>query len=390
MFYDVVFVVYVEKESHVPMIYLGVFLVSGMLFFQGGRCQEKAGRTVCYLAGLMVPCLLAALRGETVGTDVLVYMKPLLALAESAPDFVQYCHNVSTGWGTEWAYSVLNYIIGHFIGELSVWHFLTQLFISGLVFLSVKRYGNDSQIWIGMIAYYFLFYNQTYNIVRQSMACACILYSIVLMKDRKYVRTFCFFILASGFHHTAYVAAVFYLLYICNQWLDKKLRKVMYVLILAVGGLISIFYKEIILFLFDKLWFLPRRYLNLFNREFEFDIPYALIVLFMLNIAILLSVYLKKKEDGWNGYQMEIQLLAVALVPLCSVITLLVRLLMYFEYTCIVIYMDVPDLQIGLKERKRRLNGRVLLLLFLLLYWWYFYVFCGSSETYPYTFFWRE
>lgn len=379
----------VKKEIFIPMIYLIVFLLSILLFFYGARLTDRWRKYFCYTSGLLVPCLLAALRAENIGTDVLVYMKPLFLLTDSYSGFWDYYKGIHAGWGTEWAYAFLTYAVKRLTGSLPAFHLITQLLISGMVFFSLRIYGKEEKLWMGMSAYYLLFYNQTFNIVRQSMACSCILYAIVLLKGKKYIQSFLFFILATGFHNTAYFVLAFYGLYLLNRFLDERAKKWMYVVVVGTGFICSVFYKEIILFLFGQFSFLPQRYLNIFQREFSFNIPYALLAVFLINLGILCFVQ-EEEDKQWKSYMIGLQIGAVALIPLGSFIQVLSRLLLYIQYTCILLSTEARIVAVTRKRKgwkgNIKIHTEVWLLLFFITYWWYFYVFCGSGETYPYRF----
>ena len=102
------------------MIYLIVFLLSILLFFYGARLTDRWRKYFCYTSGLLVPCLLAALRAENIGTDVLVYMKPLFLLTDSYSGFWDYYKGIHAGWGTEWAYAFLTYAVKRLTDRKSV------------------------------------------------------------------------------------------------------------------------------------------------------------------------------------------------------------------------------------------------------------------------------
>ena len=80
------------------MIYITCFLVSSGLFYFS-RNQDKKTRAVIDAIAIFIPCLLAGIRANTVGTDVSVYLEPMVASARNARNIQDY---MLSGWQQGW------------------------------------------------------------------------------------------------------------------------------------------------------------------------------------------------------------------------------------------------------------------------------------------------
>ena len=57
-------------------VYLGMFLLTIIFLFLSIKIKNKIISYIFLSLSIFLPCFLAALRGDSVGTDVLVYLKP--------------------------------------------------------------------------------------------------------------------------------------------------------------------------------------------------------------------------------------------------------------------------------------------------------------------------
>ena len=71
----------------------------------------------------------------------------------------------------------------------SAWLFLMQL--SGIVpiFIVAKKNKSYAPIWCFLFVYFMMFFNSSLNIIRQSVAAACMLAAFVFFNENKYTKT---------------------------------------------------------------------------------------------------------------------------------------------------------------------------------------------------------
>ena len=80
------------------MIYILCFVASTFLFYIS-KSQYKRTRLCIDCIAILIPCVLAALRANTVGTDVGVYLEPMFRVANNSTSFRDYLRGSwSQGW----------------------------------------------------------------------------------------------------------------------------------------------------------------------------------------------------------------------------------------------------------------------------------------------------
>ena len=99
-----------------------------LLFINSADKNAKKSKLkfwVFSIIGLFIPCLFAALRAETVGTDVLHYAKPYFQLAQNTSSLVTY---LALG-SAEIGYEVFCFAVAKIFGNFRVFLFCTELLV---------------------------------------------------------------------------------------------------------------------------------------------------------------------------------------------------------------------------------------------------------------------
>ena len=128
------------------LIYLGCFAVSSLLIALSNKLKYKNQKRVIAFIGILLPCILAGLRDESIGTDVLVYVKPIFTAAENSSSFSDF---LSYSWFFSWKYkyvyeheigfTLLVFVITKITGSLSAVLLSIQLFISTFIYKGIKK-----------------------------------------------------------------------------------------------------------------------------------------------------------------------------------------------------------------------------------------------------------
>ena len=173
--------------------YLGTF-ISSLIFIYMAEKQFKRHKKIIFILlstiALFIPCWLAGIRGDTVGTDVMVYAIPQYNYAKSFSNFFVY----SAFSGIEPLYSFLVFLCSKFNLGVSVLLFISQfLVILPLYIVGLKKIDQLSLTFF-MFVYYFFFYHITLNMMRQSIAYyfVCISFFIALLIVDSNSSVFCF------------------------------------------------------------------------------------------------------------------------------------------------------------------------------------------------------
>ena len=72
------------------MIYVGVFCVSTFFYWVSNKTENQWKRSFFGSISVMIPVLLAALRGINVGTDIKTYVLPSFNLAKSVNSLLDF------------------------------------------------------------------------------------------------------------------------------------------------------------------------------------------------------------------------------------------------------------------------------------------------------------
>lgn len=358
------------------MIYLIVFSISIILF---SFWNEKFQRNWILIGLAMLPAiLLATYRGDSVGIDILVYVKKYFYIAGKANDFMEYSKLVNTEIG----YKIINYLVAQITNRLQVLHFLNQILIMFPVVLALKK-SKITQLWFGMLVFYFMFYNVSLNAVRQGIACGWFFLATIYVLEKEYKKGIGVYLFAGCFHLSAILMAalVFSIVYIFNK---EKVNKNL----LIIGG--AFFIIAIIkydYFLNILLDILPVQYSIKYAgyigaTEITSGIGYVYILNKIMCVMILLLLCKKKVMVDLNKKLLVIHVLAILLIPIANNISFGYRLIRYIDYFAILIYPQTKYIFKNNKINHNIANGYVVA--YMLIYWIMTYVVQNNGRTLPY------
>ena len=161
------------------------------------------------LAIILLPCLFAALRADTVGTDIRVYAKPVF------DDILRTRSIVSTSsrYDMEVGYVGLAYFCSLVSSSISLFLFATELFIVVPIYLVAYKRSNNCPIWFTMLVFMLIFYCATFNIMRQSIAAAFLLLAYQFYEEKnKSIKIIASVIIALLFHNSTIIGLILYLI----------------------------------------------------------------------------------------------------------------------------------------------------------------------------------
>ncbi|MDE6341354.1 MAG: EpsG family protein [Muribaculaceae bacterium] len=205
------------------LFYLLLFLVSAFLVNFGNHCK-KSQRFLIVAIGIMLPVIVATLRGENVGKDTLEYTSMFNSFMS-----LEGFQGILTVINTE-LFFVITCIIAKYTFGIPVvffcYSFLTILF----AYLAVVKYRREAPVWLGFLLFLFFFYSSSLNIMRQMLAGAYMLYASTFLLEGKKKK----FILMAGlsvlFHLTALVAAAIIYVIFRLANVERRKRKVAYMM----------------------------------------------------------------------------------------------------------------------------------------------------------------
>ncbi len=182
---------------------------------------------------LFVVC---ALRGVTVGTDMVSYMGKFVLLQDySFADIFSGFYSERIEFG----FALLNKLLGLVFTNPHIIIVVSALLFCVGAAVFVYRYTDDTLtavillICCGMYLYAF-------NIIRQMIACALLMNAWGLLTQKRYGWSVALFVISMTFHITSFVFVIVYLFYFLKN------NKTAVTITLAVGSLLAINYRRII------------------------------------------------------------------------------------------------------------------------------------------------
>ena len=227
------------------------------------------------------------------------------------------------------------------------------------------------------LMYYLLMYNESLNLMRQSMAVAVTAYGFRYVYERKPLKYVSIVLLAMQFHITALLAVFIYPLYILVC--VKRKYFVVYILLplsvcsgMVLGRLIGII-TNTGLFGDKFLKYFKEGFDSVFSvNQFVIRFPFIILFLYM-------AVKHKRKRE-YRNLMASILVLDLAFAELRGIEETLYRLSLYFSVYKCVMYPEVT----GFFCIKNKQTVKLFLLAFGLGLWYYQIVLMNNGQTYPY------
>lgn len=208
------------------MFYLSLFALTSTIFFLAQSCEARSRTLFWTLAyvGVFVLAFVAGCRDDAVGTDVHVYAKPTFDTARWASDFWQG-YERREGW-VELVYYAINWAAASVSSRFGLALFLQNFIMTAFVMHGMAHYRRSAPLWMTMLAYELLFYNLTFNLMRQGLAVAFVLWSMrYFSRNSKWplllCAVVCFFV-----HKSSVVAysAIFGIRWVASMPAEKQKR----------------------------------------------------------------------------------------------------------------------------------------------------------------------
>ncbi|ODA40294.1 EpsG family protein [Desulfosporosinus sp. BG] len=152
---------------------------------------------------IFIPSIVSGIR-YGIGTDFLGVYLPEFNFLKFFPDYTSRME-----FGYVWLNKLVITLGGGFQLVVFLVAFITILFI----YLAVKQYKDNISVGLGMLVFMLLYFQLSFNLVRQVAAMGIVFYALKYIFNRKFWK-FCFFIfLAVSFHFSAILVFPFYFLF---------------------------------------------------------------------------------------------------------------------------------------------------------------------------------
>lgn len=369
------------------MIYIGSFFLSALFIKIGSKRidqNKKISAYLCFAVGLLVTAILAGLRDYSIGTDVMGYGNAWFRNAVSSTNIYDYVN-----WGTSSQigvlYTALNYVVSIFTNNAHWFYFVLALLINCLIFVGAYSCKDEIDISLAMLAFDFLFYNSTLNLLRQSLAIAIIISGFGFVRKKQFIRYLICVILAFLAHSTAFVGIAVYFLYHSYKMKYSKLIR------LGIGaGLLgaALFYQSI-LDIIIRMGFLGNRYSS-YLSDYESGGRLIRIFLFCLPWIIYFFALYKKtyRNDGYAQFWILILTCSSMMTLIMFSNSAALRIAYFFDYFFIIMIPWIAEKHKVKEKQHKNINlTAILIIIYLLIYWGIVYVYQNQGETVPFLIF---
>lgn len=230
----------ITGKIYSAVLYIVVFFCTICSFWVGEQLGPRGERgafckKALFLVGILLPCLLAGLRADSVGRDVTVYIIPNIAAARAAHGgFLGVCKTLNMA--PEYLYMILVYIATRITDDAGLLLFLIQLLTFLPIVMAANQLKKEVSISLAVASYLFCFYLATLNIMRQSIACSFILLGTAYLfcnNMKLNFKTILSYLCAIFFHKTG-IFGVITVYALCRLSTARIRRKVYYLIYGAI------------------------------------------------------------------------------------------------------------------------------------------------------------
>ena len=221
------------------MEYFVVFISSIFLAWLaevGFRKEKKLLPYILIAVSILLPCILAGFRDDTIGTDVTWYVTPLVDRAYKAIDFfdfyeMQQRDSMELGFASLVYFLTLSYDAGPTL-------FLLQLCILIPLYIALFSYRDRMPVWLGLTIFYFLSFNTGLSIIRQTLTITLLLCAFSFIEKKQWIVGTIIILLSITIHRSAIFLAFFVIAtyYLCRIRKVKPMAVILAVSILVFMG----------------------------------------------------------------------------------------------------------------------------------------------------------
>lgn len=382
-------------------IYLTCFTSSIYFFKRAAIINERnAGKKKIYIfyvfLAIMIPCLLASLRDYSVGVDTQNYAFNIPSFAINNHDFKSIY--ISNGGGTEILFDLLIYLLTFFPINGHIILFILQLLTILPIYMAATKLKNKLMVPLLMGTYFFLFFNNSLNLSKQSISCSFILLGIAyaysdLEDNNKNIKYYICLVISVLFHKAAIFGVL--LTVICRLAGKSNKSVLIKFLVYSFAIIFPLFFTEFIRLLINS-GILSARFLNyvdLFvtngeNSEFHINpFSYYFIIEIVLRLSLIVIPLLFLKKSRRNQFERFLEMTQI----LGFLIYVVVLFSMHINYgqriSMFLEYFSILFIPFCVENWRIKYNQRMILIYsVLVIYWLIWIVFLGWSGSGIYKF----
>lgn len=215
---------------------------------------------------ILILSLVAGIRSINLGYDASKYVRSTLFRIEYFDTYKEFMANITVESG----FSTFSYLICMISPNVNLMMFCYSLVTSIFVFLFLYNEKDKIPLSKGIIIYYLTLYLVSFNIIRQSISVAMVLYSFSMLRKNKKIIPILVLLVAMTFHNSTIFAFPIYAVYFGYKFMDKRKvtwNKKIYITgaILGILFVLGWFYKPVVL-LFYNIGLISQKYVSYLTR----------------------------------------------------------------------------------------------------------------------------
>lgn len=287
----------------------------------------------------------------------------------------------------EIGFSLLVYFIIKVFNSIYILQFVIQLLTIWPIYIGLRK-RNKNDLWLGMLTYYCMFYNNSLNIMRQSIAVAFIFLAFQYLFSEEKKKFIVLLIVSCLFHNSALLGVLIWFVYeFMRMRIFKKSKSLKTentrLFILTCAGLAILFAQNLITNMMSMVGLSD--YVHYITGDLTF-LPNQLIIRLPV---LLLCIFLRKRlyvaeQDKFYFYVCCI-IYTIIFSQFASVNSFAYRIAMtfsIFQIAFIPCIASVPS-RIRFSSVKNFKLNRLIMILYLFV-WWSYYCLLITDSTLPY------
>lgn len=207
------------------IIYCFIILFATFIYYLATHNSDKKSKNVFYLLSILFPSIISAIR-YGIGTDYFTAYYPyFLELKSGALSYRM--RNFELG------YSLINRIVIFIGGEFNMVLFICAFITFYYLIKSLNCYKNKINVTLAFFLYMLLYFQKSFNLVRQMMSLSIILYALTTLNSGKNKKYIIYVIFASLFQRTSMIMLIIPFVKKIYQNKEKRgIRIISYIILL--------------------------------------------------------------------------------------------------------------------------------------------------------------
>lgn len=361
------------------MIYFVTFAISISLFGIGIRCKKLKLRRICLCLSVLILACLAGVRDYTVGTDIRLYGRYVFEIANSCSSIKEILFGKKMS--IELGYAILAYITSRFVDTPHAFFFVVGLINYGLIAKAIYDYRDNISPTMAWTCFLFLYFPDTFNIMRQTLALAIFLFGVTYVRNKNYKMSIVILIVSILFHTSAVIGIFVYALYIyLRKKRDYSLKRTLEISFFTLVGIVMLPYMLPVLIKIGVLPAIYSRYLG--NYGMGIAINSFIIRVIPLIIIVIYEKQFRKSEDF--QFLLLMLIIDILVYNLTTVNNTFERVSLYFGYFRIYAYSKLVCRATISNQRNRIILGSALVVYCIVIFF-YQIIIKGGNQIYPFT-----